>query len=358
MNTSTASPDMAHPDQPTFKDAVLPEFNEVSALGIFHLKRIWQKSRLSREQKLNKSVVEKEWLLDVMVYDELGLGLEPAIAAVYQSATFAEFERWVLAANEGSIAPSRIARLNGNISAFFGAKQVPAAVPAQEAYPLSPQDWAFWHEHGYLVLPGVVGRETCEAACAAVYEFLHMDAGDPDTWYTSDERKHQIMVQLFRHAALNKVRESAAIHHIYRQLWQQDNLWMSTDRVSFNPPERPGWQFPGPHLHWDADLKAPLGFNTQGLVYLTDTAENQGAFSCVPGFHKKIDDWLNSLPPGQDPQRQDWRGWPLKPIAAQAGSLIVWHHALPHGSSPNQASSPRIVQYVNMRPLPGSHSPL
>lgn len=333
-------------------DNRLPEFNETGSLGIFHLKRIWKKSRLSRAQKLDKSIAEKEWLLDMMVYDELGLGLEPAIAAVFQSVSFAEFEQWILATNDGFIAPSLIARVNRNISEFFGEARAAVNAPVEAAYQLSPQDWSFWHEHGYLILPGVIGREVCETACAAVYEFLQMDANDPDTWYTNDDRKHQIMVQFFRHPALNKIRESSAIQHIYRQLWQQDSLWVSTDRVSFNPPERPGWHFPGPNLHWDADLKAPLGFNTQGLVYLTDTAENQGAFTCVPGFHQKIDNWLTGLPPGKDPQQQDWQQWHVKSIAAKAGSLIVWHHALPHGSSPNRAFSPRIVQYVNMRPLP------
>lgn len=333
-------------------DVALPNFDEVGNLGIFHLKRIWQKANLSRQQRLDRSIAEREWPLDVMVYDELGLGLEPAIAAAYQSATFAEFEQSILAANDSVIESSIISRLNRNISAFFGAAEPAVAAPMEKVYELSAQDWAFWREHGYLVLPDVIGRNLCEEACAAIYEFLNMDAEDPDTWYSSDERKHHIMVQLFRHPVLKKIRESVAIHHIYRQLWQHDNLWMNTDRVSFNPPERPGWQFPGPHLHWDADLKAPLGFNTQGLVYLTDTAENQGAFTCVPGFHNKINDWLKTLPAGQDPQQQDWQQWPSKPIAAPAGSLIVWHHALPHGSSPNRAGAPRIVQYVNMRPLP------
>jgi hypothetical protein len=333
-------------------DNSLPEFNDTGELGIFQLKRIWHKCQLSRNGKLYKAITEKEWSLDMMVYDELGLGLELPIAVVYQSATFAEFEQWVLAINEGFIDPSVIARLNRNISAFYGvAPAIPAAL-VENTYTLSPQDWAFWDEHGYLVLPDVITREICEEACAAVYEFLRMKADDPNTWYADDERKHQIMVQFFRHPALTKIRENPAVHHIYRQLWQQDNLWVSTDRVSFNPPERPGWQFPGPNLHWDADLKRPLGFNTQGLVYLTDTAENQGAFTCVPGFHRRINDWLNSVPPDKDPQQQNWQQWNTKPIAAKAGALIVWHHVLPHGSSPNRASTPRIVQYVNMRPVP------
>ena len=40
-----------------------------------------------------------------------------------------------------------------------------------------------------------------------------------------------------------------------------------------------------------------------------------------------------------------------QPIAGRAGDLIIWHQALPHGSRPNRASRPRLVQYINMRPI-------
>jgi ectoine hydroxylase-related dioxygenase (phytanoyl-CoA dioxygenase family) len=101
-------------------------------------------------------------------------------------------------------------------------------------------------------------------------------------------------------------------------------------------------------MHWDVELTAPVPFGTQALIYLTDVAEHQGAFCCVPGFHKKIDRWLAAQPEGIDLQQQDWTQWPVKPIAAKAGDLIIWHQALPHGSSPNRADFPRMVQYLNM----------
>ena len=40
-----------------------------------------------------------------------------------------------------------------------------------------------------------------------------------------------------------------------------------------------------------------------------------------------------------------------KPIAANAGDFILWHQALPHGSSPNTATRPRLVQYINYMPI-------
>ncbi|WP_220472639.1 phytanoyl-CoA dioxygenase family protein [Spirosoma foliorum] len=37
-------------------------------------------------------------------------------------------------------------------------------------------------------------------------------------------------------------------------------------------------------------------------------------------------------------------------IAANAGDFIIWHQALPHGSSPNRSREPRFVQYINYAP--------
>jgi ectoine hydroxylase-related dioxygenase (phytanoyl-CoA dioxygenase family) len=139
---------------------------------------------------------------------------------------------------------------------------------------------------------------------------------------------------------------------VYEQLWQRTDLVMTTDRVSFNPPETKSWRFPGPDLHWDVELIAPVSFATQGLVYLTDTTEQQGAFCCVPGFHLKIDHWINSQNKGPiELQQQNWADWPVKAIAAKAGDLIIWHQALPHGASRNTAEWPRMVHYINMYPL-------
>jgi ectoine hydroxylase-related dioxygenase (phytanoyl-CoA dioxygenase family) len=100
-----------------------------------------------------------------------------------------------------------------------------------------------------------------------------------------------------------------------------------------------------------------MPFGLQGILYLTDTAEDQGAFTCVPGFHRRLEGWLKGLPPGADPRQQDLYGLGPKPIAAKGGSLIIWHHALPHGSSPNRSTRPRMAQYINMRPSDWQYNP-
>jgi ectoine hydroxylase-related dioxygenase (phytanoyl-CoA dioxygenase family) len=97
-------------------------------------------------------------------------------------------------------------------------------------------------------------------------------------------------------------------------------------------------------------LAPPLRFGTQAILYLTDTAANQGAFSCVPGFHRQFEAWLNRIPAGADPRAIAATDLQAIPIAGDEGDLIIWHQALPHQATPNLGALPRVVQYLNMFP--------
>jgi ectoine hydroxylase-related dioxygenase (phytanoyl-CoA dioxygenase family) len=154
------------------------------------------------------------------------------------------------------------------------------------------------------------------------------------------------MVQHFQHPAQTAIRRSPRIHKAFAQLWGTADLWMTTDRMSFNPPERPGYQFPGPHLHWDASLTRPIPFGTQGILYLTDTAADQGALRLVPGFHRRLGTWLDGLGE-RHPREVDLSGEAVT-IPANGGDLIIWRQDLPHGASPNQSARPRLAQYLTM----------
>ena len=104
-------------------------------------------------------------------------------------------------------------------------------------------------------------------------------------------------------------------------------------------------------LHWDRNpFDPPSNLGVQGVLYLTDTPANQGAFTCVPGFHHKIEEWLETLPEDADPRRQDLESLGAEPVPGKAGDLIIWHSSLPHGAGPNFADQPRVVQYITMFP--------
>ena len=257
------------------------------------------------------------------------------------------FEAWILAVNGGSIDPARIARLNAAICGDAAESSMAAEVDESAAFTVA--DLAFWDEHGYVILHDAVPPENCRAAAQAIYDFLAVDPLQPDTWYGAS-LGHTIWVPLLHHPALWANRNSPRIHRAFAQLWRRPDLWVNVDQAGFNPPERPGWNFPGPHLHWDVSLVQPIPFGVQAILYLTDTDADQGAFTCVPGFHRIIEEWLNALPVGADPRAQDLRGFAPVPIAGRAGDLVIWHHSLPHGASPNRSARPRVVQYLTMRP--------
>ncbi len=260
-----------------------------------------------------------------------------------EAPSFERFEQWILELNGGTIEPARVVRINAALSGTL-----PENEGIREAV-LSADELTFFDENGYVVLHSAVPPDVCADAERAIWEHVGADPARPETWYGGPQG-HSIWVSLLRHPALQVARRSPRVFTAFAQLWKRTDLWANVDQVGFNPPERPGWRFPGPHLHWDMSLDLPIRFGLQGILYLTCTEASQGAFTCIPGFHRKIEAWLRGLPAGADPRQQDLGGFGPAPIAGQAGDLIIWHHALPHGSSPNRAARPRIVQYLTLRP--------
>jgi len=323
---------------------------ETGALGIYQLKRLWTRAMAARHGRSAPATMHDRHL-DYLVIHASGLGLEQTANYLLREApSFEAFERWIVATT-GGVEPERIARINAAVAGRNPPLETArwlAAVEAGEPV-LSDADLAFWEEHGYVVLHDAVPSATREAAARALWEHLGAREDDPETWYATNN-DHGIMVQYFQHPAFEAIRRSPRIHKAFAQLWGTADLWASTDRVGFNPPEREDFKFPGPHLHWDVSVKTPIPLTTAGILYLTDTPPEQGAFTLVPGFQRWGEAWLKALPPGIDPRRQDLYALGPRAIGGRTGDLIVWHQALPHGASPNRGAKPRMVQYVNMFP--------
>src|SRR5947209_899956 len=316
-------------------------------IAVPHLRAAWDRARRARAGCALPDDAAA-WATDEIVLRGLELNLSEAVAVMFHDdATFTDFEHWILTRNGGSIAAERIARINA------AAAGEPAPPNDDDEPVFSADDVAFWDEHGYAVLHDAVTPQACAAAAAAICEFAGADLRDPDTWY-GRRNGHSIWVPLIHHPALWANRRAPRIRRAFAQLWGRHDLWVTVDQAGFNPPECKDWRFPGPRLHWDTDLVPPVRFNVHGILYLTDTAANQGAFTCVPGFHRRLDAWLRSLPAGADPQKQNLDAFGAVPVAGRAGDLIIWHDALPHGASPNRADRPRIVQYITMEPSPAS----
>jgi hypothetical protein len=327
-------------------------------IGIPHLRDLWSRTLAQRAggslpARAASDAPEDRGARfdrDKTVIFGLGLGLRETLGFLYgQAPSFEAFERWIIAKNCGAVDPSVVARIN---AALAGA---PIAPIDDGTAALAPDELAFFGEHGYVVLRGAVTREAARAAEDAIWSHLQMDRDDPQTWYRGSHG-HSIWVPLIRDPALDANRASPRIAAAFAQLWKRSDLWPTVDQSGFNPPETPDWRFPGPHLHWDVSLALPIPFGLQGILYLVDTAADQGAFTCVPGFHRRIESWIGGLPPGADPRREILGNKESVAVEATAGDMIIWQHALPHGASPNRATRPRIVQYISLQPSSTEHS--
>ena len=105
-----------------------------------------------------------------LIYDGLGLGLEPTIRRLHQPGLDLEgFEQWVEACNGGALPAERAAWTNASLALALGDEENGPPDFTDEPPPLSPEEIAFFEENGYVVLKGAVPPAQAEAALAAVW---------------------------------------------------------------------------------------------------------------------------------------------------------------------------------------------
>lgn len=286
-------------------------------------------------------------IADRVILDTVGLGLEQTQQFLGgQHPDLAAFEAWATA-TAGPPDPERVDRFRAWQERRPPPESTQIRLYAIEAMApvLSDADLETWRREGVVVLSDAISQSEVAAAAAALWETVGGRPEDPSSWYRPND--HGIMVQLFQHPAMEAARRSPRIHKAFAQLWGSADLWLTIDRLSFNPPETPSYRFRGPNLHWDCSLATPIPFATQGILYLEDTAADQGALTLVPGFHHRLEAWLEALGPDANPREIDLSS-EATPIAGRAGDLIIWRQDLPHGASPNRAARPRLAQYLNM----------
>lgn len=321
----------------------LPPSQHLSAIGILHLKRFWAKS-IMRRSGYNLSSLDHENCLDRLLMDSLGLGLNQTLDFILQfQPTFQALESWIALNGQFHFRKDLISQFNQLILG-----ELKTGDYCKDG--LTDEQLNFFEEHGYVILKNAIDESSRIETLETIASFLEIDFEKPDDWYKHHPAKHGIMVEFIKHELLEKNRFSKKIKAAYETLWQRSDLWTSCDRIGINPPETDSFKFPGPHLHLDIEPQHHMPFGLQGILYLTDTEPNQGALTVVPGFHKKVNSWLAQFPEDQIPLIDVFDERESKPIAAEGGDMIIWHQGLPHGSSPNRNTKPRVVQYINMYP--------
>ena len=222
---------------------------------------------------------------------------------------------------------------------------------------LTEQDLQFWNENGYVVVEQAVPAENVEAVKQSIWAFTGFSPDRPDEWNRPPERRNGMeelngagMIEMYHHPALWANRQLPRVHGAFADIWGTDALWVTIDRANFNPPNRDGRTFEG-FIHWDIDTSEdPLPFDVQGVLALTDVAEGDGGFQCVPGMPRLFPEWVKTQPPDRDPNRPDLTGLTVRAVPLKAGDLLIWNSQLAHGVSPNRSDHPRMAQYIAMSP--------
>jgi len=286
------------------------------------LETLWQRSVSPESENTDSWEVEMETLY------RLGISMEDTMRYLYsEKPTHENFKNWVDANRKDSLEPDD---LHEDV--------------------LTHEDMDFYNTNGYVIVRNAISKPDCETTQKAIWDFLRMSPDDEASWYVRHEEQRGLMVSFFDHETLNKNRFSARIKKAYQQLYKTQKIYRTIDKVSFNPPENNHFTFLGSALHWDVSLKTPIPFALQGLLYLTDCGPDDGAFHCVPGFHKTIENWLANVRPHESPRDKALQTLTPIPIAANAGDFIIWNNTLPHCAAPNRGKAPRIVQYLTYLP--------
>ncbi len=232
---------------------------------------------------------------------------------------------------------------------------------------LSPEDWAFWLHNGYVVVKQAVSREQAAATAAFLWEFEEKDPADPGTWYTPPRAEMKMkeltgtgMVEVYNHQYLWNNRQMQRVYDAFVDIWGTGKLWVTIDRANLNFPIRPGFEYKG-FIHWDYDPETKPQ-NVQGVLALADqTDENMGGFQCIPELFRTYDTWKLTQPADRNRFQPDVKGLEqhLVKVPLEAGDLLIFHSAQPHGIRPNLSENMvRIAQYISMMPAEEDNEPL
>jgi hypothetical protein len=197
---------------------------------------------------------------------------------------------------------------------------------------------------GFTIVRDVVPRSLLDALLAVICAEFEIDLADPASWYG-----HPAPLPLWGHQAQWDVRQHPAVHAVFAAAYRSERLWVSLDHPGIKPPRRrdgSGEEGGALPIHWDADPRER--HLLQGMLYLSDSPEERGAFRCVPALLHDHAAWFERHPDGE-PFDIDLEGQEIVAVPCRVGDLLLWDSRLPHGNGVNTDSEPRITQAITMQ---------
>jgi len=232
---------------------------------------------------------------------------------------------------------------------------------------LSEEQLEQFREQGILVVGECVEKADCAQLVRDMWTLSGMESKNTKTWYPNGLVATNGFMETYHHPLQWKVRTSPKIYNIFADLYEQDHLWVSIDRLGMKFPSKGPFTSKG-FTHWDYDpVNREDSLQLQGVIALEDTDVTMGGFHGVPGMHLWLDELLADCrinPNHLEKFRQ--RGIPInvparlmrdrrisssnKPIPMKAGDMAVWRGEIAHGNGENLSSHVRFALYLTMFP--------
>jgi ectoine hydroxylase-related dioxygenase (phytanoyl-CoA dioxygenase family) len=240
---------------------------------------------------------------------------------------------------------------------------------------LSDDEVAFYEEHGYVLVKGVLSRDEAEGYRHRILDLLPRDLTVPPYWganagrikpYQPDgkqsfetpdllplltnERLYAAAVQLLGDPRLRAFDASLGI------TIRNDSGKASGQNLSQTP-----------HLDCSVPGETPFLFTPAevqvgGCYYLTDVEPDGGGIHVMPGGHRWVEAQVRAAGGGLA-GRQLNNGWKRLPdvktveVTGEAGDFALLHHLMPHAASHNRRPTARVAQFTRFTRIDHPHYP-
>ena len=208
---------------------------------------------------------------------------------------------------------------------------------------LSPEDKAFFKEHGYLVRRNVLSQEQIEAAQDALWEGIEADRANPASWVGAGPRAPVPS----SHPAIRAALHESLAFAMAEELVGEDRLNQGGGpgpHLNF-PTGTDEWTLPG-QGHLDGYYTPTNGvaegtvgcFQVGTTIYVEDIEPHSGGFTLWPGSHRKAAEYFKThsllslqggVPKGAFDPGQG------REIIGPAGTVCFWHGQMIHSGSKN-----------------------
>lgn len=248
----------------------------------------------------------------------------------------------------------------------------------------------FYKEYGFVIIDNILTDIECKNTELDIFKYLNIT----DTKSFSNHNEDNIVSRkpLFTPNIVNN-RQNINIYNIYSMLLNYKDLYVSHDLCYFLKPTKfininnkivdvDNWKtskntYIDINLFNDSSILNKLNYtntknfiyenniinlndkNINGLISITNNMKHDGGFSCVPGFHKYFDYWLEHCKNNnllfQDEllnysnykfNHDDPINKKLVKINIKKGSLLLWDQRIPYSIEQNNSSNYWLAQKI------------